>query len=140
MSKVRTRGLRDLLAEAAAVDRLLRTMSDGRMGIQPVLTQAGATSLPMSWESASTEAWQISKELDLPDPPPQAEINREHGSSHDGEPPAVAVPWPSAGDGVLTRVQETFCSNCGCLDEPGVHTQRDCPRYERAATSRPEGK
>jgi hypothetical protein len=25
--------------------------------------------------------------------------------------------------------QERFCSNCGMLDEPGVHTDRACPRY-----------
>ena len=24
---------------------------------------------------------------------------------------------------------ETFCSTCGPLDQPGVHSQRDCPRY-----------
>jgi hypothetical protein len=26
--------------------------------------------------------------------------------------------------------QERFCSSCGCLDEPGVHSDPACPRYE----------
>jgi hypothetical protein len=25
--------------------------------------------------------------------------------------------------------QERFCASCGCLDEPGAHTDPACPRY-----------
>lgn len=58
---------------------------------------------------------------------------------HAADPP---LPFPGFGDAALGEVTgtehecmgglpvlETFCSTCGPLDEPGVHSQRDCLRY-----------
>lgn len=59
MSKVQERGLREVLAEAEALARVLRAMSDGKMDLQPVLIQARTRPLEMSWGEAKTEALAI---------------------------------------------------------------------------------
>ena len=100
MSKVQERGLLDALGDAEGLARVLRAMSDGRLDLVPVAGSGMGIVQPLSFAAARTEASRIAGTLPS-----------------------------SAGDGVLTRVQETFCSVCGHLGEPGVHSQPDCPRY-----------
>ena len=154
MSKAQERGLREALDEAAALDRVLRQFSDGKLGLMPVILSPGRRDMPpmnVSFEAAKTEARQIARHDRAGSP--------ERGERPDG--------WAGRGfgkPGQLTRddgsvmvvgahlrqpVQaETFCSVCGPLDEPGVHTQPDCATYQRqrdlgcddirAATGRPQ--
>ena len=110
MSKAQERGLMEALGEAEGLARVIRAMSDGRLDLQPVVRSKPG-------ERFTTE---VSFEA--------ARTEARHIAGTLGKQAA------------LTRVQETFCSVCGYLDEPGVHTMADCPRYDRAASPSPEGR
>ena len=105
MSKVQEAGLIGALGEAEALARVLRAMSDGRLDLQPVVRSQPGGKVAVQL------SWEAAKTE------------------------ARAVAGTLGKRAELTRVQETFCSVCGCLDEPGVHTQRDCPRYDHPAGS-----
>ena len=136
MSKVQREGLHRALDEAEALARVLRTMSDGKIDLTPVLRggdEGRLPPLPVNWAQAKTEAAALADGVG--------------GYSRAGIPP-----WspPETGDwagrgfgsqlpaGGVTHPAEMFCSVCGPLDEPGIHTQEDCPRQQDAEAQRAE--
>lgn len=44
--------------------------------------------------------------------------------------PTCRVNFAYQGSDAQRQARETFCSNCGPLDEPGVHNQPDCIHYQ----------
>src|SRR5215831_1766570 len=123
MSKVQREGLEGALSEAQALARVLMAMSGGKLDLQPVVH--GRTkhmpALPLSWEAAKTEAWQISKQPQ--DTRLPVAVQRERNREDIGIQQLAGFGW---GDG-----RETFCATCGPLDHPGIHTQEDCTSYQR---------
>jgi hypothetical protein len=102
MSRAQEKGLLEVLGEAEGLARVLRRMSDGRIDLV-------------------------------------AMVRSSRGGSFD-----MVLPWGQAatearaisrsGQTLAARAAgaaETFCSVCGPLDEPGVHTMADCPRYQQ---------
>jgi len=66
---------------------------------------------------------------------------REDEAAHSPEVTCLDLnpPDPTAGrieqvitlrDRELRKLRETFCSACGPLDQPGVHSQPDCTHYQ----------
>jgi len=161
MSKVQERGLLEALGDAEGLDRVLRAMSGGRLGLQPVTISrpSGRFEVAHSWEAAKTEARSVAGTLGQTARLPvaaQREQNREDsdprrgGDREDGSVIMVGDVRlrTRCGHSFVTchtercfrrppmdlppQQSETFCSVCGPLDEPGVHNQRDCPRWIEA--------
>src|SRR5215467_5967626 len=111
MSKAQERGIREALDEAAALDRVLRQMSDGKLGLMPVILSPGRRDMPpmnVSWEAARTEGWQIARH-DRAGHPERGE--RPDGWAGRGFQRCGDEPAPS-----LPPQLETFCGVCGPLD------------------------
>jgi hypothetical protein len=119
MSKVQEAGLLEALGDAEGLARVIRAMSDGRLDLVPVATHATISSGLMSWEAARTEARHIAGTM--------------------GKSAAHAPQVANYDEAVQQAMAETFCSTCGPLGEPGVHTQRDCPRYDHAQRAADDG-
>lgn len=116
MSKTEDEGMRKILQDAEGLANVLRIASGGRLDLRVMLRSDDVLSHTMTWPQAYTEARAIAGMLGQ-----QAKSARP--VDYDAEVSAAMV----------ATEREHFCSVCGPLDEPGVHNQRDCPRFAEAA-------
>jgi len=61
MSEAQEQRLLEALRRAEALARVLRTESDGKIGLQPVFRHASFPPLPVNWGQAETEARLIAR-------------------------------------------------------------------------------